>query len=58
MVTYLFNFFKVFMLICLPQQGDVETEDIILIKDEDDVGECGAVTGDDIHLLVIECSIK
>lgn len=41
------------MLICVPQQGDVETADVILIKDEDDVGECGAVTGEEMHLLVI-----
>lgn len=26
----------------------METGDVILIKDEDDVGECGAVTGEDI----------
>lgn len=41
------------MLICVLQQGDVETADVILIKDEDDVGECGAVTGEEMHLLVI-----
>lgn len=36
----------------------METGDVILIKDEDDVGECGAVTGEDMHVLAIECNIK
>lgn len=58
MFTYLFNFFKVFVLICVLQQGNVETEDIILIKDEDDVGECEAAAGEDVHLFVNKCSIK
>lgn len=40
-----------FVLICVPQKGDVETEDVILIKDEDDVGECGVVIGEDMHPL-------
>lgn len=35
------------MLICVLQQKDVETEDVILIKDEDDVGECEAAAGED-----------
>lgn len=35
----------------------METGDVILIKDEDDVGECGAVTGEDMHVLAIECNV-
>lgn len=37
------------IIFILPQQGDPPTADVILIKDEDDIEGCGAVTGENMH---------
>lgn len=48
-----------FMIIfMLPQRGDPLTTDVILIKDEDDIEGCGAVTGENVHIFDFKCSIK
>lgn len=42
----------------LPKQGDAPNADVIPIKVVDDIGGCRALTSENMHIFVFECSIK